>query len=134
MSQLLGPRTPSYIKHYAQEKSLNHTAGGHFLFHLFPSMFYAINGSGGPSLAILAPRVWLANVSVHSQVQNSSIIPQVSLVQPRFSYCSVYFCYCFIIFYLSDSTPGSFCSISGRLLTSMCVWGSNSFIQFDIHT
>lgn len=60
-----------------------------------------------------------------SQLQISNTVPEVPLVQPRLSYCSVYFCYWFISFCLSEST---LCSVSGRLLTSIFGSAIHSFI------
>ena len=84
------------------------------------------SGPVGLSLEILAPKTCLLLSVYVSQLQISNIVPEVPLVQPKLSYCSVYFCYWLNSFYLSEST---LCSISGRLLTSIFGAAIHSFIS-----
>lgn len=86
------------------------------------------SGPAGVSLAILVPGTCLPMSVYVPQLQISNIVPEVPLVQPRLSYCSVYFCYWFISFCLSESTLLNFWQV-----VNQHIWNSNSFFYFDIH-
>ena len=115
---MLCPKGPSATP--LQEGSFTATCS-HLWFILL-----VFSGPVGLSLEILAPKTCLLMSVYVSQLQISNIVPEVPLVQPRLSYCSVYFCYWFNSFYLSEST---LCSISGRLLTSIFGAAIHSFIS-----